>query len=57
MLWVGLVVLGSIFVLEILEKKWWVLSKEQERRRGSGLRKREKDREREKERERERKCG
>ena len=30
-------VLGSIFVLKILEKKWWVLSKEEERRRGSGL--------------------
>ena len=47
MLWVGFVVLGSIFVLKILEKKWWVLSKEEERRRGSGLRNRE----------RERKCG
>ena len=39
MLWVGFVILGSIFVFEILEKKWWVLSKEEERRRGSGLRK------------------
>ena len=47
MLWVGFVVLGSIFVLKILEKKRWVLSKEEERRRGSGLRNRE----------RERKCG
>ena len=47
MLWVGFVVLGSIFLFEILEKKWWVLSKEEERRRGSGLRNRE----------RERKCG
>ena len=47
MLWVGFVVLGSIFVLKILEKKRWVLSKEEERRRGSRLRKRE----------RERKCG
>ena len=50
MLWVGFVVLGSIFVLKILEKKWWVLSKEEERRRGSGLRKihvRERERERE----------
>ena len=37
MLWVGFVVLGSIFMFEILEKKW--LSKEEERRRGSGLRK------------------
>ena len=41
MLWVEFVVLGSIFELKILEKKWWVLSKEEERRRGSGLRKRE----------------
>ena len=49
MLWIGSVVLGSIFVLKILEKKWWGLSKEEERRRGNGLRKRE--------RERERKCG
>ena len=49
MLWAGFVVLGSISMLKILEKKWWVLSKEEERRRGSGLRKRE--------RERERKCG
>ena len=24
-----------IFVFEILEKKWWVLSKEEERRRGN----------------------
>ena len=39
MLWIGFVVLGSIFVFEILEKKLWVLSKEEERRRGSGLRK------------------
>ena len=30
-------VLGNIFVLEISEKKWWVLSKEEERRRGNGL--------------------
>ena len=49
MLWVGFVVLGSIFVFEILEKNW--LSKEEERRRGNGLRKRERERERE------RKCG
>ena len=42
MLWVGFVVLGNIFVFEISEKKWWVLSKEEERKR---------------ERERERKCG
>ena len=49
MLWVGFVVLGSIFVFEILEKKW--LSKEEERRKGNGLRKRERERERE------RKCG
>ena len=42
-------VLGRIFVFEILEKKWSVLSKEEERRRGNRLRKRE--------RERERKCG
>ena len=48
MLWVGFVVLGSIFVFEILEKKW--LSKEEERRKGNGLRKRESEREREKER-------
>ena len=37
-------------MFEILEKKWWVLSKEEERRRGSGLRKihvRERERERE----------
>ena len=48
MLWVGFVVLGNIFVFEISEKKkWWVLSKEEERKRGNGLRKRE----------RERKCG
>ena len=40
-------VLGRIFVFEILEKKWWVLSKEEERRRRNRLRKRE----------RERKCG
>ena len=39
MLWVGFVVLGNIFVFEILEKNW--LSKEEERRRGNGLRKRE----------------
>ena len=39
MLWVGFVILGSIFLFEILEKKWWVLSKEEEMRRGSGLRK------------------
>ena len=39
MLWVGFVVLGSIFLFEILENKWWILSKEEERRRGSGLRK------------------
>ena len=45
MLWVGFVVLGSIFVFEILEKKLWVLSKE-ERRRGSGLRETERERER-----------
>ena len=52
MLWVGFVVLGSIFVFEILEKKWWVLSKEEERRRGSGLRRiRERERERESRRE------
>ena len=51
MLWVGFVVLGSIFVLKILEKKLWVLSKEEERKRGNGLRKRERERERE------RKCG
>ena len=53
MLWVGFVVLGSIFVFEILEKKWWVLSKEEKMRRGSGLRKihvRERERERERER-------
>ena len=37
MLWVGFVVLGNIFVFEISEKKWWVLSKEEERRRGNGL--------------------
>ena len=37
MLWVGVVVLGSIFGFEILEKKWWDLSKEEERRRGSEL--------------------
>ena len=50
MLWVGFVVLGNIFVFKISEKKkWWVLSKEEERKRGNGLRKRE--------RERERKCG
>ena len=39
-------------MIEILEKKWWVLSKEEERRRGSGLRKihvRERERERERE--------
>ena len=42
-------VLGRIFVFEILEKKWSVLSKEEERRRGNRLRKGE--------RERERKCG
>ena len=46
MLWVGFVVLGSIFMLKILEKKWWVLSKKEERRKGSGLRKRERERER-----------
>ena len=51
MLWVGFVVLGSIFVLKILEKKRWVLCKKEERRRGSGLRKREREKERE------RKCG
>ena len=37
-------------MFEILEKKWWVLSKEEETRRGSGLRKihvRERERERE----------
>ena len=51
MLWVGFVVLGSIFELKILEKKWSVLSKEEERRRGNRLRKRERERERE------RKCG
>ena len=37
-------------MFEILENKWWVLSKEEERRRGSGLRKihvRERERERE----------
>ena len=49
MLWVGFVVLGNIFVFEISEKKWWVLSKKEERKWGNGLRKRE--------RERERKCG
>ena len=49
---------GSIFVFEILEKKWWVLSKEEERRRGSGLRKiHEREGEGEGEGERERKCG
>ena len=48
MLWVGFVVLGSIFLFEILENKWWILSKEEERRRGSGLRKiHERERERE----------
>ena len=36
-------VLGSIFVLKILEKKWWVLSKEEKRRMGGGLRKRERE--------------
>ena len=51
MLWVGFVVLGNIFLFEISEKKWWVLSKEEERKRGNGLRKRERERERE------RKCG
>ena len=52
MLWVGFVILGSIFVFEILEKKWWVLSKEEKMRRGSGLRKiHERERERERERE------
>ena len=56
MLWVGFVVLGSIFLFEILENKWWILSKEEERRRGSGLRKIH-EREREREGERERKCG
>ena len=55
MLWVGFVILGSIFVFEILEKKWWVLSKEENMRRGSGLRKIH-EREREREREREKKC-
>ena len=40
--------MGSIFVFEILEKKWWVLSKEEKMRRGSGLRKiHERERERE----------
>ena len=39
MLWVGFVVLGNIFVFEISKKKWWVLSKEEERKRGNGLRK------------------
>ena len=39
MLWVGFVGLGNIFVFEISEKKkWWVLSKEEERKRGNGLR-------------------
>ena len=46
MLWVGFVVLGNIFVFEISEKKWWVLSKEEERKWGNGLRKRERERER-----------